>query len=269
MSTQLDLFASEAIEDDRTTAISWTNHTWNPVHGCSRVSEGCRNCYAERLSLKNGWTKAPWTVQNATQNVRMMPHKLNELRKYKTPARIFVNSMSDLFHELVPDSYLNQVFDVMEDAPHLTFQVLTKRPKRAALWGRWPRNVWMGTSIEDHRVIYRLDDLRPCGATVKFVSAEPLIGSWPESADLSGFDWVIVGGESGDGRRPMPHLWARHIRDLCVAQSVAYFFKQSSAYRTELGTSLRHEDETFWKWAQYPGHLTQPEPAEPHRYHCE
>lgn len=199
----------------------------------------------------------------------MMPHKLSEVRKWKTPIRVFVNSMSDLFHELVTDAYLNRVFDVMEAAPHITFQILTKRPKRAALWDRWPSNVWMGTSIEDARAIHRLDDLRPCGAAIKFVSAEPLIGPWPAQADMSGFDWVIVGGESGEGHRPMPHAWARHIRDLCIEQRVAYFFKQSSAYRTELGTSLRHEDGTFWLWQQYPGHLNQPIPADPHRYHCE
>lgn len=262
---QLSMFDNPA--DDRTTAISWTNHTWNPVHGCSRVSEGCRNCYAERLSLKRGWTEAPWTGPNAAQNVRLMPHKLTEPRKWKEPARVFVNSMSDLFHELIPDTYVYQVFDVMEAAEHLTFQVLTKRPKRAALWQRWPANVWMGTSIEDARAIHRLDDLRSCGAAVKFVSAEPLIGPWPVQVDLSGFAWLIVGGESGEGRRPMPHAWARHIRDLCTDQNVAYFFKQSSAYRTELGTSLRHEDGTFWVWQQYPGQLTPPQPAEPHRYH--
>lgn len=272
-SQQLDLFGaiapSTAPEDDRTTAISWTNHTWNPAHGCSRVSEGCRNCYAERLSLKNGWTKKPWTGPNAAENVTLKPHKLRDPYKIKGSARVFVNSMSDLFHEMIPDDYLSQVFQVMADNPHLTFQVLTKRPKRAALWTWWPDNVWMGTSIEDARVIHRLDDLRPCGAAVLFVSAEPLIGPWPAHADLTGFHWVIVGGESGEGRRPMPHAWARGIRDLCQKQAVAYFFKQSSAYRTELGTSLRHEDGTFWRWAQYPGVFTEPEPAEAHKYHCE
>lgn len=270
MTHQLDLFCSPApvaqtLGQTATTAISWTTHTWNPVHGCSKVSEGCRHCYAERLSLERGWTSKPWTGPNARDNVQLKPHKLKEPYRISQPSRIFVNSMSDLFHDRVPDSYIRDIFAVMEDLPRHIFQVLTKRPKRAASWrGPWPPNVWMGTSVEDDRVLHRLDDLRPCRAAVKFISAEPLIGPWPQDVDLAGFDWLIVGGESGSGHRPMPHAWARGIRDLCLAQGVAYFFKQSAAMRTEKGTSLQHADGTFWTWQQYPGHLTDPEPGKAH-----
>lgn len=249
------------------TKISWTAYTWNPVHGCSKVSEGCRNCYAERLSLQRGWTQNPWTHTWADLNVTLKPAKLKEPYRFPPGSRVFVNSMSDLFHERVPDDYLAQVFAVMADLPQLTFQVLTKRPARAAAWaGPWPSNVWLGASIEDARALGRLDDLRPIPASVRFVSAEPLIGPWPEEVDLTGIDWLIVGGESGPGHRPMPHAWARRLRDHCQAQGVSYFFKQSAAARTEMGGSLRHEDNTFWAWRQYPFQRPDPEPAAPHRY---
>jgi protein gp37 len=250
-------------------AISWTTVTWNPVHGCSRVSEGCRNCYAERLSLERGWTQKPWTGANASSNVSIKRHKLNEPLKLKEPSRIFVNSMSDLFHPLIPDDYIAEVFDVMNKCPHHVFQVLTKRPERAAKWTYgWATHIWMGTSVEEQRVTHRIDTLRTCAAHVKFISAEPLISPL-DNANLSGFDWLIVGGESGDSFRPMPHAWARTIRDLCLAQGVAFFFKQSAARRTELGTSLLHEDGTFWTWHQFPENHVEPIQAKPHRYTCE
>lgn len=249
-------------------AISWTTVTWNPVDGCTRVSDGCRNCYAERLSLKNGWTKKPWTKQNETENVLLKTHKLRDPYKLKEPSRVFVNSMSDLFHPLVPDEYRRQIFAVMRDLPQHTFQILTKRPELAAAWPaeEWTPNMWMGTSVEDARVIHRLDDLRPCPASTLFISAEPLIGPWPEQVDLTGFHWLIVGGESGPGYRPMPHLWARQIRDLCLAQNVAYYFKQSAAPVTECGTSLHHGSGEFVAWNQWPRDHTPPAPAKPHKY---
>src|SRR3990167_7129414 len=130
------------------TIISWTNETWNPTTGCSRVSEGCRSCYAERLSLKFGWSKTPWTARNAAQNVKVHPDRLSKPYGFKTGSRVFVNSMSDLFHEQIPDSFIAQVFRVMNDLPAITFQVLTKRPERAATWGGpWTPNIWQGTSI--------------------------------------------------------------------------------------------------------------------------
>lgn len=248
------------------TAISWTNVTWNPVHGCSKVSEGCRNCYAEALSLKRGWTKKPWTQPNAAENVMLKPAKLRDPYKIKDPSRIFVNSMSDLFHELIPDDYITRVFEVMNDLPRHTFQILTKRPGRAASWpGPWSPNIWMGTSIEDQRAAHRLDDLRPCQAQTLFISFEPLIGPIAD-VNLSGYAWAIVGGESGPHRRPMPHAWARAIRDLCRKEGIAFFFKQSAAWRTELGTALQHEDGTFWKWEQYPGWRQPPTQAPSHSF---
>lgn len=247
--------------------ISWTTVTWNPVHGCHKVSEGCRHCYAERLSLKYGWTKKPWTAPNAPENVQLKPHKLNEPFQLKEPTRIFVNSMSDLFHELIPEAYLHKIFDVMEQCPQHVFQVLTKRPERAIEWPRWPANVWMGASVESAKVAGRIDALRRCDAAVKFLSVEPLIAPLG-AVNLAGIDWVIVGGESGpDGlRREMPHAWAREIRDLCTKSGVAYFFKQSSAARTEMGCALHHGDGTFWQWHQWPGQLDDPIPAPLHRY---
>lgn len=251
------------------TAISWTKVTWNPVHGCSKVSEGCRNCYAETLSLKYGWTRHPWTNPNVAENVSLKPHKLNEPLKLKEPSRIFVNSMSDLFHEAVPDSYIRQIFDVMNACPQHTFQILTKRSARASSWEYgWASHIWMGVSVESPRAAFRLDDLRACPALVKFVSAEPLIADLGP-VNLSGMNWVIVGGESGPNRRPMPHAWARNLRDRCVNGGIAYFFKQSSAPRTELGTSLHHGDGSFWTWSQWPDDLSAAAPAAPHSYACE
>lgn len=253
------------------TKISWTTVTWNPTHGCTRVSEGCRHCYAEKLSLQRGWTKKPWTKQNETENVLLKAHKLRDPYKLKEPSRIFVNSMSDLFHPLIPDDYRREIFRIMRDLPQHTFQVLTKRPEIAAEWPlrEWASNIWMGTSVEDGRVIQRIDALRSCHAQTRFISAEPLIGEWPERVNLAGIHWLIVGGESGEGFRPMPHGWARHLRDLCLKQNVAYFFKQSAAYRTEMGTSLRHADGSFWLWQQWPDERNEPVLADPHRYSCE
>lgn len=251
------------------TIISWTNETWNPTTGCSRVSEGCRNCYAERLSLRYGWSKKPWAANFAAENMKLHPERLKKPYTVKKPSRIFVNSMSDLFHPLIPDEFIRQVFEVMNTCLQHVFQVLTKRPERAASWpGPWTPNIWQGTSVEDARVAWRIDALRACQAQTRFLSVEPLIAPL-SSVDLTGIHWVIVGGESGQGFRPMPHAWAREVKDQCVGQSVAFFFKQSAAFVTERGTSLRHEDGTFWTWQQYPGQLTPPVPAEPHPYHYE
>jgi len=249
-----------------TSIISWTNRSWNPVHGCSKVSSGCRNCYAERLSLQKGFTKLPWTPANAAGNVQEKPHKLAEPSRLKEPSRIFVNSMSDLFHEAISDEYRARIFSVMESCPQHVFQVLTKRSERLGSWpGPWLDNIWMGVSVENKATMKRIDDLRGCGASIKFVSCEPLLEPIPH-LDLSGIDWLIVGGESGPGFRPMNHEWVWNMRDLCISTGTAFFFKQSSAYRTELGTSLQHEDGAFWSWQQYPGKPSQPTPADSHKY---
>ena len=241
------------------TNIAWTDETWNPVHGCSKVSAGCDNCYAERISYHQyGHTDEPWTPENAEENVTEKPGKLEYPRTLDEPARIFVNSMSDLFHSQVSDEFIGDVFAVMRNHPEHIFQILTKRPGRAANMPMdWPPNVWMGTSVEDGRVLDRLDLLRDCDAQTLFVSFEPLIGPVVEShdeLDLSGFDWAIVGGESGpdDDRREMAHEWVWPIRRACMTQDVAFFFKQSSAHQPEQGQALRCPDGVRREFRELP-----------------
>lgn len=240
------------------TKIRWTNETWNPTTGCSRVSAGCKHCYAEQLSLRFGWSSKPWTARNAALNVVLHPDRLHRPYSWRKPRRVFVNSMSDLFHPLIPDEYIKQVFAVMCDLPQHTFQILTKRPERAASWeGPWPRHIWMGTSVENARATERIDALRDCNAAVRFLSAEPLLGPLGV-LDLTGIHWVIVGGESGPRHRRMHHEWARAIRDACLNQEVAFFFKQDSGPRTEMRPWL---DGLIWE--QYPDDLAPPREAEP------
>lgn len=261
----------------QSTKISWAKVTWNPIHGCSKVGTECEFCYAESLSLRYNMTNAPWTRANAAQNVRLKPHKLREPLRLKEPSEVFVNSMSDLFHPLVPDAYIHQIFDVMEQCPQHTFQVLTKRPERAAKWSRWLTNVHMGASIGIGQATKRLEFLRACkanGAAIVWVSAEPLIGAWG-NVDISGIDWVVVGGESGqhmakaermrfggDPRSVQPRwldmAWAREIRDLCVANGTAFYFKQDSGIRTEMRPWLIESDGSRWQWHQKPGQLIDP-----------
>jgi protein gp37 len=235
------------------TKIRWTNETWNPTTGCSRVSAGCKHCYAEALSLRFGWSQKAWTKRNAVDNVKLRPERLRKPYTWRQPRRVFVNSMSDLFHPLVPDEYVAQVFEVMSALPRHTFQILTKRPERAAEWpGPWMPNIWMGTSVENSRVMNRIEALRLCAAKVRFLSAEPLLGPLT-GLNLQGIDWVIVGGESGPGHREMNHDWARELRDACLASGVAFFFKQDSGPRTEMRPWLDDQ-----RWEQFPGDLTPP-----------
>lgn len=248
------------------TKIRWTQATWNPTTGCSRVSDGCRYCYAEALSLRFGWSKFPWTANHAVDNVIVHPERLRKPYTWKQPSRVFVNSMSDLFHEQVPDEFIARVFAVMVDTPQHTYQILTKRPERAAAWvGPWPENIWMGTSVEDARVLSRIDALRQCGAQTRFLSCEPLLGPLGPDLDLSDIHWVIAGGESGQHMKSLSNPrwmrpeWARELRDACVSQDVAFFFKQDSGIRTELRPWLVEEDGSRWTWEQYPHQLTPPE----------
>ena len=236
------------------TIISWTDETWNPVTGCSKVSEGCRNCYAERLSLKFGYTKLPWTAANAAANVHQHPERLAKLKSYKAGTRVFVNSMSDLFHPQVSEAFVHEVLDTCAARPDLIFQCLTKRPERAKAF-EMPSNFWIGTSIEDSRVLYRLDQLCEVQADVHFISFEPMIG--PIEPDLRGISWCIVGGESGPDHRVFDHRWACTIRDAASDCGTAFFFKQSAAYTTERGVALDHGDGTFWIWHQMPGDLKE------------
>jgi protein gp37 len=229
-------------------SIEWTEATWNPVTGCSKVSPGCAHCYAETLSLRFGRSQLPWTPRNARENVRLHPERLDQPRRWRQPRVIFVNSMSDLFHELVPDDFIRAVFEVMRDTPRHTFQVLTKRPERMAnavarLYddGLAPAplsNVWVGTSIENRRFVTRADAVRDTPAAVRFISAEPLLGPVADGLELAGIDWLIVGGESGPRHRRMDPDWARALRDSALHAGIAFFFKQSSGARPGMSREL-------------------------------
>ena len=216
--------------------IEWTESTWNPVRGCTRVSEGCRFCYAERIAARfsgkgmayEGLAENTKAGPRWTQQVRLVEKLLDEPLKWKKPRRIFVNSMSDLFHEKIELAYIQKVFSVMEKAHWHQFQVLTKRAKLLLKYSPklpWPPNVWMGVSVEDNRVINRIDALRQTGAHIKFLSLEPLLGALP-NLELDEIDWVIVGGESGPGAREMEKKWVIDIRDQCADAKVYFFFKQ-------------------------------------------
>ena len=206
--------------------IEWTEATWNPVTGCTKVSEGCRHCYAERMSRR---LKAMGLAKYREGfSVAVHPSVLDQPLRWRKPRRIFVNSMSDLFHEGVPTEFVEDVFRVMNQASHHTFQVLTKRPERAAELAtrlNWTANIWLGTSIESPRWLSRLRVLRQIGADTRFLSLEPLLEPLSE-LNLDGVHWVIVGGESGPGARPMEPAWVREIRDQCIADRVPFFFKQ-------------------------------------------
>ncbi|PCR88665.1 DUF5131 family protein [Natrinema ejinorense] len=234
------------------TNIAWTDESWNPVHGCSKVSAGCENCYAERISRQYNHTDHEWTNEHAAENVTERPDKLEEPYKLDEPKRIFVNSMSDLFHAEVSESFIRDVFAVMRNCPEHVFQVLTKRPGRAAhMELEWPENVWMGTSVEDDRVTDRIDMLRETDAHTRFVSFEPLIGPVGD-VSLEGIDWAIVGGESGPDYRDMAHEWVWPIRDACRRVGAAFFFKQSAAYRNETEPYLRCEDGVRRQFTELP-----------------
>lgn len=207
-------------------AIEWTESTWNPVTGCSKVSPGCKHCYAERMALRLLAMGQP----NYAGGFAVTLHEdvVERPLSWRKPQTIFVNSMSDLFHDRVPLDFIARVFDVMRRATWHRFQVLTKRHERLVSIAQelpWPSNVWMGVSVESSPYRTRIDALRAVPAAVRFLSLEPLLGPLPE-LDLSGIHWVIVGGESGPGARPMQRGWALDIRDQCLAAEVPFFFKQ-------------------------------------------
>lgn len=214
--------------------IEWTESTWNPVTGCSKVSEGCRYCYAERMAKRLEAMGNRRYVNGF--NVTLHDDLVDLPRRMRQPRLIFVNSMSDLFHEKVPVDFIRRVFRTMEACPQHTFQVLTKRSQRLReLSSRlpWPTNVWMGVSIEDDRVLSRVADLLKVPAKVRFLSCEPLIGPL-DALPLDGISWVIVGGESGPGARPMKRVWVESIRRQCRKADVAFFFKQWGGVRKDL-----------------------------------
>jgi protein gp37 len=239
------------------TGISYGTAMWSLVTGCSHVSDGCRFCYAERLSTKYMWTKLPWTAQNAEANVHLHHEKLMEPVSWKRPQRVLVNFMGDLFHHLVPDSFLHQVFQVMEYTPRHTYLLLTKRHDRMSAWPRWPDNAWAGVSVENQWELARLEPLRVCPARNHWISFEPLLEDLGE-VDLTGVGWMVVGGESGPQHRTMDHSWARHLRDQAVKARIPFYFKQSSHEFPEMGTELIEGNGTKREWREYPSQPALP-----------
>jgi protein gp37 len=206
--------------------IEWTDATWNPVTGCTKISPGCKHCYAERLANRLQ-AMGQANYRNGFK-VTLQAHMLEVPLRWRAPRRIFVNSMSDLFHEDLPSEYIEQVFDVMRRADWHQYQVLTKRSDRVRQLSKqlpWAPQIWMGVSVENEKYAFRIDDLRKTGAYVKFLSLEPLLGPLPK-LNLRGIDWAIVGGESGPGARPVDASWVTDLRDQCLKAGVPFFFKQ-------------------------------------------
>ena len=244
------------------TRIEWTDEGWNPVIGCTRVSAGCDNCYMFagfprlRKMKVRGYDGEP-------DDVRLMPERLDTPYRWRRPRRVFVNSMSDLFHTRVPFDYITKVFTTMRETPNHTYQVLTKRPGRIPAWwernrdalgGAWPANVWIGTSVENQRYVARLDVLERVPAPIRFVSAEPLLGPLDLSEYLrrGAVQWVIVGGESGRNARPMELSWAREIRDQCEEQGVPFFLKQLGGTPDKRGGAKAVLEEGGPLYHEYP-----------------
>ena len=232
-------------------AIEWTDATWNPVTGCTKVSPGCDHCYAEAIT--NRFKRGPF------EQVRVHPKRLEHPYRWKAPRRIFVNSMSDLFHRDIPEEFFDRICQAMAHCQRHTFQILTKRPGRINWrgfayrdetgfeWKTWPDNVWLGTSVELQKYAPRLDVLAQVPAKVRFVSAEPLLGPLDLTPWLDSLAWVIAGGESGAGHRLMNYNWVRSLRDQCHKTGTAFFFKQGSAYKS--GQDRYLDGRT---WDEYP-----------------
>ena len=231
-------------------SIEWTDSTWNPVTGCTKISPGCKHCYAERMANRLVGMNQP-RYRNGFE-VTLQPDLVRLPLRWRQPRTIFVNSMSDLFHKEIPESFIAEVFQTMLEAHWHTFQILTKRAERLAeLSSRlpWPINVWMGVSVESPRYVDRIELLRTVPAAVRFQSVEPLLAPVP-SLPLLGIDWIIVGGESGPGARPMSPDWVREIRDRCVGEEVAFFFKQWGGVRK--GRNGRLLDGRAWDEVPQP-----------------
>ena len=237
------------------TSIEWTHRTWNPVTGCTKVSQGCKHCYAERLANRF-WGERPFS------EIRIHPERLDQPRGIRRPSMIFVNSMSDLFHSDVSESFILRVFDVMLKCPQHTFQILTKRSERLAEIGPrlpWRPNIWIGVSVENDAELRRIDHLRRVPGMVRFLSLEPLIGPLP-ALDLHGIHWVIVGGESGPRARPIEGNWVKSIRRQCREAGVPFFFKQwGGAIKSRSGRLL--DGRTY---DEFPS----PARAAPHPVNC-
>ena len=241
-----------------TSHIEWTDATWNPVTGCSKISPGCKFCYAERLARR----LQAMGQSNYRDGFRLtlQPHMLEHPLHWRKPRRVFVNSMSDLFHESVPTEYIHQVFDVMRRASWHQYQILTKRSERLLRVDptvAWQPQMWMGVSIENEDYLYRVDHLRQTSARVKFLSIEPLLGPL-RRLSLRGLDWVIVGGESGPGARRLDPEWVREIRDRCQRARVSFFFKQwGGVFKSRTGRVLDGQT-----WSQMPITQTTEKPSQ-------
>jgi protein gp37 len=234
------------------TAIEWTDATWNPVTGCTKISAGCDHCYAERFAER--FRDTPGHPFEMGFDLTLRPERLDQPLRWRISRMIFVNSMSDLFHKEIPQEFLGRVFDTMESARWHTFQVLTKRSSRMRdvlqrrySKGRGPPHVWFGVSVEDGSRKSRIRHLQETPAGVRFLSIEPLIGPIG-GLDLTGIDWVIVGGESGPGARPIESSWVREVRDQCITNDVAFFFKQWGGLRPKSGGRELDGHE----WSQFP-----------------
>jgi len=280
------------------TIIAWATHTCNVVHGCSKpaavprhvldvaesvsgpidpkwlkdgTSPECIRCYAENLSNRRGWTPKPWTERNAEDNVQLHPERFREFRKLplgdislppSQRTRVFVCSMGDWGHRLVPDSFRRDMLKAMADTPHI-YMCLTKRPDvAAAMEVDWPENVWLGTTCGHPATKWRLEFLRRSRAKTRFVSMEPMLASMLP-LNLDGLHQVIVGGESGSGFRPMRMEWVREVRDVCADKGVAFFMKQAANFQTERGCYVVEKDGTCRQYRQFPGELSPPVIVQP------
>lgn len=243
------------------TKIEWTDETWNPMTGCTGISAGCDHCYARTVAERR--TREVYLRQPPVKDTpanradpfapRFWPDRLTIPFSWREPRRCFVNSMSDVFHAHFSIEQIQMVFDVMNALPHHQFQVLTKRPERALRYADqlvWTPNIWMGTSIEDMRVAKRADSLRKIPAVVRFISAEPLLGSLA-GLDVEGIHWIIGGGESGAGHRPVDEAWALELRDKCSENDIAFFWKQWGGHTPKSGGRLL-DGRT---WSEYPAKL--------------
>lgn len=221
-------------------SIEWTEQTWNPTTGCTSVSDGCKNCYARRMhkrltAMGHKHYSEPFSVVRTHEDALIIPYKI------KKPTIFFVNSMSDIFHKDVDKQFILKIWKAMVENPQHIFQVLTKRIERAAEMSKelnWPKHIWLGTSIEDDRVLHRLPMLKKTGAKIKFISLEPLLGPLPDM-NLKKIDWAIIGGESGPYSRPMEKSWVLDIQKQCKAQDVMFFFKQwGGVFKKQTGRLL-------------------------------
>lgn len=237
--------------------IEWTDHTWNPVTGCTQVSPGCDRCYAMRLvNVRQVNNPRSPRYGHPFNEVMMHPDRLDQPSRWKSPKRIFVNSMSDLFHKDIPDAFVDRIFDEMERNERHIFQVLTKRAERMKRYvskryknGSCPPHIWLGVSVENLDYAWRAKMLAETNATVRWISAEPLIGSL-KRLSLAGIDWLVAGGESGPGARQMEAQWVRELRDRCKAEGVRFFFKQWGGEVKKGGGKDATLDGR--RWAQYP-----------------